>query len=154
MFKYEKTKQEKIIDKQKGFDYCIYVMLSSYYKKAICLSNILETNLLLRYREINKNVVEDVESEAINVIEKFVLPHIPEAIEHKVAKVSILPWNNTYGCHGIQATTDNTVVTVYCKKEGKKKTTVFTVKQKQEDGTMQLVKDAVVVGNKISFAIG
>ena len=154
MFKFEKTKQEKTIDKQKAFDYCVYVMLSSYYKKAECLSDVLETNLLLRFRELKDSVAEDLESEAINVIERFVLPNIPEAIEHKEAKVIILPWNNTYGCHGIQVVTDNTVVTVYIKKEGKRKNTVFTVKQKQKDGTMQIVKDAVVAGNKISFAIG
>ena len=137
MFKFEKTTQERIIDKQKAFDYCVYMMLSSYYKKAECLSDIMETNLLLRYRELKDSVAEEMEREAINVIERFVLPNIPEAIEYKEAKVMILPWNNTYGCHGIIATTDNTVVTVYIKKEGKRKNTVFTVKQKQEDGTLQ-----------------
>lgn len=130
MFRFEKKTQERMMDKQKAFDYCVYMMLSSYYKKAICLSDILETKLFLHYKELNDKMAESMECEAINVIEKSILPNIPEDIEQKVAKVIILPWNNTYGCHGIQAITDNTVVTVYIKKEGKRKNTVFTVEQR------------------------
>ena len=56
MFKFEKTQQEKMMDKQKAFDYCVYMMLSSYYKKTVCLSDVMETNLFLRYRELRDNM--------------------------------------------------------------------------------------------------
>ena len=129
MFKFEKTQQEKMIDKQKAFDYCVYMMLSSYYKKTVCLSDVMETNLFLRYRELRDNMAVELESEAIKVIEKEILPKIPEAIEEKEAQVVILPWNNTYGCHGIQVTTDGSVVTVYIKKEGKQKKTNLFIRE-------------------------
>ena len=128
MLKIEKTNQERRNEKQKAFDYCVYMMLSSYYKKTRCLSDVLQTNLFLHYKELNDNQAVELEKEAINLIEKLILPNIPENIEGKDATVTILPWNDTYGCHGIQAKTDSSVVTVYIKKEGKKNTTVFTVK--------------------------
>ena len=128
MLKIEKTKQERKNEKQKAFDYCVYMMLSSYYKKARCLSDVLETNLYLHYKELNDNQAVELEKEAINLIEKLILPNIPENIEGKYATVTILPWSDIHECHGIKAVTDQTVVTVYIKNEGKKKTTVFRVK--------------------------
>ena len=128
MFKIEKTKQERKNEKQKAFDYCVYMMLSSYYKKARCLSEVLETSLFLHYKELNDNQAVELEKEAIKLIEKLILPNIPEDIEQKEATVTILPWSDIHECHGIKAVTDSTVVTVYIKNEGKKKTTVFTVK--------------------------
>ena len=100
MFKNEKTKQ-------KAFDYCVYMMFSSYYKKTKCISEVLETNLYLHYKDMNDNQAVELEKEAT---------------------VTILPWNDSYGCHGIQAKTDSTVVTVYIKKEAKMNTTIITVK--------------------------
>ena len=121
MFKNEKTKQ-------KAFDYCVYMMFSSYYKKSKCISEVLETNLYLHYKDMNDNQAVELEKEAINLVENLILPNIPEKIEEKEATVTILPWNDSYGCHGIQAKTDSTVVTVYIKKEAKMNTTIITVK--------------------------
>lgn len=60
MFKFEKTTEEKRIEKQKAFDYCVYMMFSSYYKKAKCLTPILEEKLFLYYKDLNEKQAIDM----------------------------------------------------------------------------------------------
>lgn len=119
MYRYEKTLAEKMIEKQKAFDYCVYMMLTGFYRKTECMSPFLETKLFLYYRELNDNTAVSMEKNALRILEKEILSVIPTDVSQEDAEIHILPWSDKYGCHGMMVKTATTVVKFYIQRDGK-----------------------------------
>lgn len=71
------TTLQKQIDKQRAFDYCMYMMLTSYFARSVCRSKWMERKLYLHYREQKANDQIIMEEQCINLIEREILPKIP-----------------------------------------------------------------------------
>ncbi len=65
-------------EKQRAFDYSMYVMLSSYFDKAICSTKLQQKKLCLAYQELKDKEKEQFDEKSIQIIEKELLPNIPE----------------------------------------------------------------------------
>ncbi len=61
---------EKTDNKQQQTAYVLYMMISSYFHKSICNNKVLETKLLLYYRELPVKRQEELEEKVIANIEK------------------------------------------------------------------------------------
>ena len=57
--------------KQKALNYVMYMILGSYFTKAVCKSPIREKQLLLYYKDLKPNDQVDMENLCIRYIEKF-----------------------------------------------------------------------------------
>lgn len=68
------------IGKQHSFDYCMYMMLASYFGKSVCVSKIQEEKLFLYYRELKPQEQIDMEQQCIKLIEKELLKKLPEKV--------------------------------------------------------------------------
>ena len=66
------------IEKQHAFDYCMYMMLASYFKKSVCVSRIQEEKLFLYYKELKPQEQIDMEQQCIRLIEKDLMKGIPK----------------------------------------------------------------------------
>lgn len=69
---------QKQISRQRAFDYCMYMMLTSYFGKSVCKSEYLEKKLFLNYQEQKVNDQIAMEEQCIRLIEKEILPKVPE----------------------------------------------------------------------------
>lgn len=72
------TTLQKKIDRQRAFDYCMYMMLTSYFQKSICRSKYLEKKLYLYYQEQKQNDQIAMEEQCIRLIEQEILPKVPQ----------------------------------------------------------------------------
>lgn len=72
------TTLQKKINKQRAFDYCMYMMLTSYFQKSICKSKYMEKKLYLYYQEQKQNDQIAMEEECIRLIEQQILPKVPQ----------------------------------------------------------------------------
>lgn len=127
MRKYEKTPIEKRISKQKAFDYCIYMMLTGFFRKTVCINPVMEKNLFLYYKDLNDNTAVSMEKEALRILEKEIMPNFSEDLSEEDAKIYILPFHNIYMCHGIQVRTRELSVTMYVQKDGRNKNVSYEI---------------------------
>ena len=67
----------KQINKQRALDYCMYMMLTSYFARSVCKSKYLEKKLYLHYREQKINDQILMEEQCIRLIEQEILPKVP-----------------------------------------------------------------------------
>lgn len=70
---------QREINRQRALDYCMYMMLSSYFKGSICKSTFLEKRLYLYYKEQKPDTQVELEEKCIQLIEQEILPQIPKA---------------------------------------------------------------------------
>lgn len=91
MYKHEKTALEKKQETQRVFDYCLYMMLTSYFDSSKCRSRQLEKKLFLGYKEYNVNKVYTMEELAIRFVEEQVLPLLPVGALERSVEVWLLP---------------------------------------------------------------
>ena len=141
MYRYEKTSTEKATDKQKAFDYCVYMMLTGYYRTAICLNPVMETKLFLYYKDLSDNTAVSMEKEADRVIEKEILTKIPQDISQEDAEICILPWSNTYKCHGIRVKTPSGIATIHIQRNGKEKNASCIIQEADNEKNMKKVTE-------------
>ncbi|MCR5255597.1 MAG: hypothetical protein K6D96_06655 [Acetatifactor sp.] len=76
MLKVEKTNKEKNLAKLRTYEFCLYMMLESYFRKSFCRSKFLEANLLLYYRELPNDRAYKYEEEMLYQIEKIIMPNV------------------------------------------------------------------------------
>jgi len=53
-------------EKQRAFDYSMYVMLSSYFDKTVCTTKLQEKKLCLAYQELKEDAKQDYETRDIS----------------------------------------------------------------------------------------
>ncbi len=90
MLRVEKTDAEKAKEMQRVFEYCMYMMLGSYFKSTHCKSNHLETQLLLYYKEYGLKKVYGLEERVLRLIEREVLPVVPKEYLSCDAKIKLI----------------------------------------------------------------
>ena len=90
MLKVEKTNAEKAREMQRVFEYCMYMMVSSYFKSVRCKSYHLETQLLLYYKEYGMKRAYGLEDRVLRLIERQVLPVIPKEYLDCDAEVKLI----------------------------------------------------------------
>lgn len=80
---------EKQITKQKALDYCMYMILSSYFEKTVLKSPIQEKNLLLHYKDLKSQDQIDLEDKCIKYLQK-VEKKIPEEVWEQTMEVHLI----------------------------------------------------------------
>ncbi len=68
---------EKANNQQQQITYVLYMMIGSYFHKSICSNRVLETKLLLHYRDLPAKRQEELEEKVIANIEKELKEILP-----------------------------------------------------------------------------
>ena len=74
--------------------YIIYMMLGSYFKKAVCVSSSKESQLKIAYLEQKKDNQIKQEERCENYIEQRIIPVMPQEIFEDMVEVRFLDENN------------------------------------------------------------
>lgn len=93
-------------DNQRAWDYIMYMMLGSYFKKTNCLTPFWEQKLSLNYSAMKKQDQYAAEDKCIKVIENEILDNLPEEFLESCVDIKLVIDDNT----------DLTVVHVYTDK--------------------------------------
>lgn len=83
------------MEKQRAFEYSMYIMLSSYFDKPICNTQLQEKKLCLAYQELKENAKQDYDEKSINIIEKELLPKLPKSFLDQQLEFSLVGRENT-----------------------------------------------------------
>ena len=97
MYKREKTQLERKLETQRVFDYCLFMMLTSYFKSAVCRNKLMEKKMFLCYKEYNMNRVYQLEELAIRVVEEQVLQYFSAEELEEAVEVWLVP-DGSSGC--------------------------------------------------------
>lgn len=81
-------------EKQRAFDYSMYVMLSSYFDKTVCTTKLQEKKLCLAYQELKEDAKQDYDEKSIKVIEDELLPKLPKKFMQQQMELALLGREN------------------------------------------------------------
>lgn len=118
MLKYDKTESEKRAARQKAFDYCMYMMLSSYFTSARCYSKQIESQLFLYYKDLRDREECEMETQCIKLIESQIVPNIPQRYFTRRAMIKFYR-RNFYSATEIIVHTPNYYLLVKCPYNGR-----------------------------------
>lgn len=90
MIRVEKTEVEKQQEMQRVYEYCLYMMLSSYFKAATCKSYHIEKQLFLYYKEYSTKKVYGLEEQVIRLLERQVLPLLPKEYRNETVEIRLI----------------------------------------------------------------
>lgn len=78
---------------QKALEYAIYMMVGSYFKKAVCLNKAYEETLRVHYCEQKLDNQYHMEDQCIKYVESVLMEELPEDIwqEEVEARILVLP---------------------------------------------------------------
>lgn len=79
---------------KRALAYTIYMMLGSYFKKAVCTSTIKEGQLRIAYNEQKKDNQVKYEEYCDRYIEDKIVPDVPEVIFDDMVEVSFIEDNS------------------------------------------------------------
>ncbi|MBR3769474.1 MAG: hypothetical protein IKL06_02965 [Lachnospiraceae bacterium] len=77
-------------ERQRAFDYSMYVMLSSYFDKTVCTTKLQEKKLCLAYQELKDEIKQDYDESSIKIIEKELLPKLPRQFTQQQMDLALL----------------------------------------------------------------
>jgi hypothetical protein len=77
-------------DNQRAWDYIMYMMLGSYFKKTNCLTTFWEQKLSLNYSAMKKQDQYAAEDKCIKVIEEEILPQLPEEFLESTVDIKLV----------------------------------------------------------------
>jgi len=80
----------KQMEKQRAFDYSMFIMLSSYFDKSVCTTKLQEKKLCLAYQELKEAAKEDYDEKSIRVIEEELLPNLPKSFTKQPMELVLL----------------------------------------------------------------
>ena len=78
------------LTKQRAFDYSMYVMLNSYFDKAVCTSDLQRKKLSLAYQELKDEDKDFFDAQSIAIIEKELLPNLPAGFTKQKMQLSLV----------------------------------------------------------------
>ena len=81
---------ERTIKTQKAMDYIIYMIVSSYFSKATCVSHNMENKLFLYYKETSINTQLKFEEKCIKYVEGVLTKELPNIWNSNV-EVKLVP---------------------------------------------------------------
>ena len=76
--------------------YVIYMILGSYFKKAVCVSTIKESQLRLAYLAQKRDNQINMEERCDNYVTSRLIPNVPEVIFNDMVEVRFLLNNDKY----------------------------------------------------------
>lgn len=76
--------------------YVIYMILGSYFKKAVCVSTIKESQLRLAYLAQKRDNQINMEERCDNYVTSRLIPNVPEIIFNDMVEVRFLLNNDKY----------------------------------------------------------
>ena len=82
------------LTKQRAFDYSMFLMLSSYFDKAECSSELQKKKLHLAYQELKDEDKDAFDGQSIAVIEKELLPNLPKDFTERNMQLALLGSEN------------------------------------------------------------
>ena len=77
-------------EKQRAFDYSMYIMLSSYFNKTVCATNMQQQKLYLAYQELKDTEKQQFDEKSVQLIEKELLPKLPSWFFNQQMQVLLL----------------------------------------------------------------
>lgn len=77
-------------EKQRAFDYSMYVMLSSYFNKTFCSTNMQQKKLCLAYQELKDTEKQQFDEKSIQLIEKELRPNLPNWFFNQQMKILLI----------------------------------------------------------------
>ena len=78
------------MEKQRAFDYSMYVMLSSYFDKSVCNEKLQIQKLRLAYQELKDEDKQVYDEQSIRMIEEQLLPNLPKYFIEQKMKLRLL----------------------------------------------------------------
>lgn len=72
---------------QTAFEYAMYMMLSSYYNKAVCNNKLLEKKMYVQFLEQKERNQVQMEDICIRFIEKELMPQLPKEFWNQEVEV-------------------------------------------------------------------
>ncbi len=76
---------------QKAFDYCTYMMLSSYFDKAICKNKAYESKLFLYYQDLSVSQQIEMECRCLKTLREDVLCKLPKKFFYQMVEIHLVP---------------------------------------------------------------
>jgi hypothetical protein len=110
--------KEKTNDSQSAFEYAIYVIIGSYFKKTSCISPQLEKTLKVKFLEQKQDKQTALEENCISYVEKKLLRSLPEQVWDGEAKVQ-LGIKNEERVPEVRFTTDKYMLRIFGRYKGK-----------------------------------
>lgn len=105
-----------LTNNQVAFEYAIYMMVGSYFKKAVCKNKMLEKSMRIQFLEQKEKKQYEMEDRCIRFIEKKMLPSIPDKFwneekevhfkaseDGKITHILFIGKSNVLEVHGIYA---------------------------------------------------
>lgn len=78
-------------DNQTAFEYALYMMLGSYFDKAVCKNQLLEKKMYVQYLEQREKNQIQMENICIRFVEKKLFSLLPEELWKQQVEVQIVP---------------------------------------------------------------
>ncbi len=110
--------KEKTNDSQSAFEYAIYVIVGSYFKKTECISPMLEKTLKIKFLDQKQDKQASLEESCINFVEKKLMKVIPEEVWNGEAEIR-LGIKNEEGKPEVRFTTDKYMLRIFGVYKGK-----------------------------------
>lgn len=105
-------------DKLKGFNYCMYMILGSYFNNARCTTKYLEKKCRLQYCELGPNKQGDNEERCINYLDRNVFSIFPKPLMKVDVDLLFRQYNS---CSAeIQARSDMFIIRIFLEDDGKR----------------------------------
>ena len=120
-------------DNQTAFDYAIYMIVGSYFKKTSCASSLQERSMRLQYCEQKQEIQYRMEDVCISYVEQELLPKLPETFWNREMQVHFVR-----GCGGgiseIRFSSDTCILRIRGLYKGKHSELFHTVLAKNRRG--------------------
>ena len=78
------------MEKQRAFDYSMYIMLSSYFDKSTCTTSLQEKKLCLAYQELKEEAKQEYDEKSIKIIEEELLPKLPKRFLNQQMELALV----------------------------------------------------------------
>ena len=112
------------ISSQPAFEYCMYMMLGSYFRSTKCLAPLQEKKLRFQYQSQKVENQYQMEDICLRLIKKNLLPKLPMNIGMKDMEVQLIGHPIT-GRTEIRMQCPQYILRVMCDYRGKKNSTVI-----------------------------
>lgn len=113
-----------LISSQPAFEYCMYMMLSSYFRSTKCLAPLQEKKLKFQYQSQKAENQYQMEDICIRLIEKNILPKVPMNLWINDMEVQLIGKSDS-GRTEIRMQCPQYILRVMCDYRGKKKSSVI-----------------------------
>ena len=116
-------------EKQRAFDYSMYIMLISYFDKTFCTTHLQEKKLCLAYQELKEEHKQIYDEKSIRLIEEELLPKLPKRFLEQQMELALLGSADVPGTE-IRLQNDNYVLRIKSRYDRKRPGLAYEVWRK------------------------